>query len=327
LHEGEANTLVVALHSTSDFVYETEAENPSAPTFPKSLSNALHTLADRENTSFFTTILAGFATLLARYSSQQEFVIGTVTSGRKRSEFETLLGCFQNPLALRLKFAGDPSFGEFLGHAREVTLGALSHDDAPFDRLVKELSVRRDTSRSPVFPVMFSLVPPRAAVEAGWDLSQLDLDIGTAKFDFDLEFDDRPEGLLGRFVYSTDLFDRDRIERMAHDAARRVFGARVKICREQARCRRRDDGFRLCRPRCFLMQRQLQVFTLWRALLYEVGIGDAFLDSRNEAQSFLRCTLRQAHSFECRPCVGDVRPKLLLGARRRIPRYHVKSMR
>jgi len=182
--------------------------------FPKSLSKALHTLADRENTSFFTTILAGFAALLARYSSQQEFVIGTVTSGRKRSEFETLLGCFQNPLALRLKFAGDPSFREFLGHAREVTLGALSHDDAPFERLVKELSVRRDTSRSPVFPVMFSLVPPRTAVEPGWDLSQLDLDIGTAKFDFDLEFDDRTEGLLGRFVYSTDLFDATTIERI-----------------------------------------------------------------------------------------------------------------
>src|SRR6266571_4706352 len=38
LHEGEADALVVALHSASDFVYETEAENPSAPTFPTSLS-------------------------------------------------------------------------------------------------------------------------------------------------------------------------------------------------------------------------------------------------------------------------------------------------
>jgi amino acid adenylation domain-containing protein len=183
--------------------------------FSRSLSDRLHQLAQRENTSFFTTILAGFAALLRRYSSQQDFVIGTVTSGRKRSELEALLGCFQNPLALRLKLAGDPSFRELLAHAREVTLGALSHDDAPFERLVEELSVRRDTSRNPLFPVMFSLVPPTAAFENDWDLNQLDLEIGTAKFDLDLELDDRPEGLLGRFVYSTDLFDAGTIERMA----------------------------------------------------------------------------------------------------------------
>lgn len=183
--------------------------------FSRELSDRLHELAKRENTSFFTTILAGFAALLRRYSSQQDLVIGTVTSGRKRSELEMLLGCFQNPLALRLKLAGDPSFRELLAHAREVTLGALSHDDAPFERLVEELSVRRDTSRNPIFPVMFSLVPPTAAFESGWDLNQLDLEIGTAKFDLDLELDDRPEGLLGRFVYSTDLFDASTMARMA----------------------------------------------------------------------------------------------------------------
>ncbi len=183
--------------------------------FSRDLSDRLHELAQRENTSFFTTILAGFTALLRRYSSQQDFVIGTVTSGRKRSELETLLGCFQNPLALRLKLDGDPSFRELLAHAREVTLGALSHDDAPFERLVEELSVRRDTSRNPLFPVMFSLVPPTAAFESGWDLNQLDLEIGTAKFDLDLELDDRPEGLFGRFVYSTDLFDASTMERMA----------------------------------------------------------------------------------------------------------------
>jgi amino acid adenylation domain-containing protein len=183
--------------------------------FTKNLSDRLHELAQRENTSFFTTILAGFTTLLRRYSAQQDFVIGTVTSGRKRSELEMLLGCFQNPLALRLKLEGDPSFRELLAHAREVTLGALSHDDAPFERLVEELSVRRDTSRNPLFPVMFSLVPPTAAFESGWDLNQLDLEIGTAKFDLDLELDDRPEGLFGRFVYSTDLFDASTMERMA----------------------------------------------------------------------------------------------------------------
>ena len=183
--------------------------------FSKSLSDNLHQLANREHTSFFVTILTCFAALLRRYCAQEDFVIGTVTSGRKHSELEALLGCFQNPLALRLKLAGDPTFRAMLAHTRDVTLSALSHDNAPFERLVEELSVRRDTSRNPIFNVMFSLAPPTPAYEAGWDLNQLDLDTGTAKFDLDLELDDRPAGLQGRFVYCTDLFDADTIERMA----------------------------------------------------------------------------------------------------------------
>ncbi len=183
-------------------------------TLPKSLSDSLHQLAKRQHVSFFTTILAGFTALLRRYSSQEDFVLGTVTSGRKHSELESMLGCFQNPLALRLKLAGDPSFRELLAHTREVTLSALSHDNAPFERLVEELSVRRDASRNPLFSVMFSLVPPTPTFETGWDMNQLDLETGTAKFDLDLELDDRPTGLQGRFVYCTELFDASTIERM-----------------------------------------------------------------------------------------------------------------
>jgi aspartate racemase len=182
---------------------------------PKSVTTGLHELANREHTSFFVTVLSCFATLLRRYSSQEDFVIGTVTSGRKHSELEALLGCFQNPLALRLRLAGDPSFREMLAHTRDVTLAALAHDNAPFERLVNELSDRRDPSRNPLFNVMFSLVPPAPRYPDGWDLNQLDLDSGTAKFDLDLELDDRPSGLEGRFVYCTDLFEASTIERMA----------------------------------------------------------------------------------------------------------------
>ncbi|HEX3821696.1 MAG TPA: cytochrome P450, partial [Candidatus Sulfotelmatobacter sp.] len=182
---------------------------------PKSVSEGLHALASRENTSFFVTVLACFTSLLRRYSSQEDFVIGTVTSGRKHSELESLLGCFQNPLTLRLRLAGDPSFREMLAHTRDVTLAALAHDNAPFERLVNELTVRRDPSRNPIFNVMFSLAPPTPKYPDGWDLNQLDLDMGTAKFDLDLELDDRPAGLQGRFVYCTDLFEAATIEGMA----------------------------------------------------------------------------------------------------------------
>src|SRR5581483_4820153 len=46
-------------------------------------------------------------------------------------------------------------------------------------------------------------------------LTQMDVEVGAAKFDLYLELDERPDGLIGRFVYNTDLFDESTIIRMA----------------------------------------------------------------------------------------------------------------
>ncbi len=181
---------------------------------PSDLSTSLREFSRREGTTLFMTLLAAFATLLHRYSGQIDFIVGTVSAGRKQSELEGLLGCFQNPLALRMDLSGDPTFQEFLQRAKSVTLGALSHDDVPFSSLVKELHPDRVFSHNPLLQVLISLSPPATVAEPGWDVTQMGIDVGVAKFDLDLELDDRPDGLRGRFVYNTDLFDASTIRRM-----------------------------------------------------------------------------------------------------------------
>jgi aspartate racemase len=181
----------------------------------RSLSHALRMLSRGEGTTLFMTLLASFATLLHRYTGQDDIIVGTVSAGRKQSELEGLLGCFQNPLALRVNLAGDPSFRDLLRRAKELTLGALSNDDVPFAALVNELQPERDFGRNPMLQVMISLAPTMAAVEPGWDLSQMTVDTGAAKFDLDLELDDRPDGIQGRLVYNTDLFDASTVARIA----------------------------------------------------------------------------------------------------------------
>jgi amino acid adenylation domain-containing protein len=178
------------------------------------LSDALRQFSRKEGATLFMTLLASFATLLHRYSGQDDIIVGTVTAGRKPSQIDTLLGCFQNPLALRLNLGGNPSFVDLLRHSREVTLGALSNGDVPFGTVVNELHPDRDLSRNPLLQVLISLAPKAAAVESGWDVSQMRVDVGAAKFDVDLELDDRPEGIGGRFVYNTDLFDAATVARM-----------------------------------------------------------------------------------------------------------------
>ena len=182
--------------------------------FPQRLSEALKALSRREGATLFMTLLAAFQTLLYRYTEQDDLVVGTVTTNRKRSEFDELLGFFLNTLVLRTDLSGDPTFRELLGRVRKVTVDALAHGDVPVHRLVKELERERDPSRNPLFQVMFVLEPPLPAPRPGWDLSQVDVDAGIARVDLYLELDDRPEGLVGRFRYNSDLFDAASITRM-----------------------------------------------------------------------------------------------------------------
>ncbi|HBB98647.1 MAG TPA: non-ribosomal peptide synthetase [Blastocatellia bacterium] len=181
---------------------------------PRRMSDALKALSRREGTTLFMTLLAAFQIVLHRYTDEDDLVIGTVTTSRKRSEFDALLGFFLNTLVLRTDISGNPTFRELLGRVRKVTVDALANDDVPVHRLVKELGQERDPSRNPLFQVMLVLEPPLPEPGAGWDLTQVDVDAGIARVDLYLELDDRLEGLVGRIRYNSDLFAPASIDRL-----------------------------------------------------------------------------------------------------------------
>ncbi len=185
--------------------------------FSTELRDALKLLSQREGATLFMGMIATFAVLLSRYSSCQDVSIGTVSSGRKRSELEGLLGYFLNPIVLRNNLFGDPTFRELLRRTREVTLDALSNDDAPFTQVVNEVDPDRSLSFNPLFQALLTLEPPMSESQDGWTvaLTQSEIDTGLSKLDLCLELDDRAYGLVGRFKYSSDLFEPATVSRMA----------------------------------------------------------------------------------------------------------------
>jgi non-ribosomal peptide synthetase component F len=194
---------------------------------PKSLSEALEALSQREGVTLFMTLLAAFQTLLYRYTQQENIAVGSPIANRNRSEIEGLIGFFVNSLVLRTDLSGNPTFLELLSRVREVALGAYAYQDLPFEKLVEELHPERNLNQNPLFQVVFALqnAPMEALELPGLTLSPLQfVDTGTTRFD--LEFHlwerkqnnglgiDNSDGISGFVVYSTDLFDEATITRM-----------------------------------------------------------------------------------------------------------------
>jgi amino acid adenylation domain-containing protein len=183
----------------------------------QTLTQALKKLSQRYGVTLFMTLLAAFQTLLHRYTGQNDIAVGSLIANRNRVEIEGLIGFFVNTLVLRTNLSGDPGFQTLLARVREVTLDAYEHQDLPYEKLLEELRLPRDLSRNPLFQVLFVLhnTPHQGLALPGLTMSPLEIDPGTARFDVTLEFWETPEGLRGRFEYSTDLFEAATIVRMA----------------------------------------------------------------------------------------------------------------
>lgn len=175
----------------------------------ESLSEALIQLSKRENVTLFMTLLASFQTLLYRYTRQEDILVGTPIAGRDRIETENLIGFFADTLVLRTRISGDLTFRELLGRVREMALGAYSHQDLPFEKLVEALQPERDLARNPIFQVLFALhnTPVQSLQLPGLVWTPLKLNIPKARFDLALDLSETASGIAGTCQYNADLFD------------------------------------------------------------------------------------------------------------------------
>jgi len=183
---------------------------------PPALLETLRALNRREGTTMFMTLLAAFNVLLARYTGQQDILVGTPVSNRDRLEIEGVLGFFANTLVMRTDASDNPTFRELLKRVRETALNAYAHHELPFETLVGELQPQRDASYTPLFQVMFvHQMTPRETLELpGLALERMEIGNDTSKYDLTLYFVERAENMTAWFEYNSDLFDATTIQRM-----------------------------------------------------------------------------------------------------------------
>jgi amino acid adenylation domain-containing protein len=175
------------------------------------VTERLSELSRQNDATMFMTLLAGFEVLLARYTGQEDIVLGTPISGRGHPELEPLIGFFVNNLVLRTDVSGDPEFVEVVRRVRSVVLSAMANSDLPFAKLVEAVRPTRDTTQTALFSVVFTLLTQEEFQASG---PELDPTPGTAKFDLTMSCLEANGDIIIAAEYSTDLFRHDTIRRM-----------------------------------------------------------------------------------------------------------------
>lgn len=183
------------------------------------LSTGLQALAQQSGATLNMVLLAGFKSLLLRYSGQDDIVVGTPVANRSSIETEPLIGFFANTLVLRSDLSGDPGFSEVLAAVRATSIAAFSNQDVPFEKLVETLSPSRDLSHEQLFQVMFVFqnIPDQSRLNFSPALHAdvLAGDRDTAKFDLTLYLSVSEQSIRGIWQYDVALFDADTIARFS----------------------------------------------------------------------------------------------------------------
>jgi amino acid adenylation domain-containing protein len=182
-----------------------------------SLADGLRRLGRRRGATLFMVLLAAFQALLARFTGQDDVLVGSPLAGRVRPEVENLIGFFINTLPLRSRAAGDPPFADLLAQVRETAMGAYVHQDLPFERIVEELEPERDLSQGPLFQVMFALQNaggPALDLGPGLRAEPVEAQTGTAKFFLSLFVHEAGAALSTEMEYASDLFDPPTVRRL-----------------------------------------------------------------------------------------------------------------
>ncbi|WP_236792414.1 non-ribosomal peptide synthetase [Amycolatopsis sp. GM8] len=180
------------------------------------LTEALERLSRAEGTTLYMTLLAAFSVLLAKYSGQDDVVVASPVDSRPGAGDGGLVGFFVDTVPMRIDLADDPTFRDLLYRVKSTTLDALDHQDIPFDLIVADLGLERDTSRNPIAQVVFVYndVAPEEMAFGSVRVQPFPVSNPATRFDLELHLRLADGALRGTLTYAADLFDERTIARM-----------------------------------------------------------------------------------------------------------------
>lgn len=163
----------------------------------------------------FVLLMSTYMATLARWSGQDDIIVGTAAANRGRPETAELIGLFANTLAIRAAVDLGAPFTSLLDEVKQNVLGAFMHQEVSFNRIVEAVKPARDLTRTPVFQTMFvynnmPMPDVRLAQLAG---ERIDLWSGCSEYDLSLAITEASDATLATMEFNAEVFDSDTVER------------------------------------------------------------------------------------------------------------------
>ena len=179
----------------------------------------LRNLSSETGTTLYMMLLAAFNVLLFKYSNQEDIIVGTFAAGRPNLELNKLIGMFVNTIVMRNYPKGDKEFSEFLMEVKENCIKAYEHQDYPFEEIISQLKLKRETGRNPLYNALFVL---QNFDDTEFGISNLEFkqyDVNSKICALDLALEAREQGNELKFVlnYKNKLFSTETAEKIAND--------------------------------------------------------------------------------------------------------------
>ncbi|MGO4953467.1 amino acid adenylation domain-containing protein [Paenibacillus sp. DRB1-1] len=185
----------------------------------ENLTEKLQLVANESGTTLYMILLAAYSVLLAKYSGEEDVIIGTPIAGRTAAEVEPIVGMFVNTLALRTQPTGDKTFAGYLQEVKATLLQAYEHQEYPFEELIQKVQAKRQSNRSMLFDTMLVLQnTEEAMIEIpGLTLQPYKRNKIEAKFDLTLYVTPEQNQLTCNFEFATKLFRNTSVKKLSND--------------------------------------------------------------------------------------------------------------
>lgn len=182
---------------------------------PSELKKEAIALFKKNGGSLFMGLVSICKILFYKYTNERDIVVGSPIAGRDHKELEDQIGFYVNTLVLRNQIEEEENFLQYFTKVKDGIIEDFNHQSYPFDRLVQDLNVKNDDSRTPVFDVMINLLNTKDSKGVAFDETKTNeiLDFGNvlSKFDLSLTFCEAGTGLYFDIIYNEDVYEREMI--------------------------------------------------------------------------------------------------------------------
>lgn len=178
----------------------------------KTLTKNILDFCNKNNITPFMFMISVYYILLYKYSDNEEILVGTPVSGRDLPNVSNIIGMFVNTLVLDANIDNNLSFSNFCKYIKQISLEAFKNQNYSFNELIKNLEIKRDLSRNPLFDVLFTyqnngMPKINIPIKAEYFIP----DTKISKFDLSLEVMPTEDTMELNFEYCTDLFSKEFI--------------------------------------------------------------------------------------------------------------------